>query len=71
MTLDFLAYVYHRPYTTVMKIGEKILESSEVKFMNLLPYVFDVDYVAKIRSRLSNIVVEKKLRKITAQKNWP
>ena len=45
---------------TVIKIGENILESSETKFMNLPPYVFDVDYVAKIRSELTITVLEKK-----------
>ena len=45
---------------TVIKIGENILESSETYFMNLPPYVFDVDYVAKIRSELSIAVLEKK-----------
>ena len=37
--------------------------------MNLPPYVFDVDHVAKIRSELSITVIEKKLHKITAQKS--
>ena len=37
----------------MIKIGESILESSETEFMNLPPYIFDVDYVAKIRSELS------------------
>ena len=41
-------------------IGENILESSETNFMNLPPYVFDVDYVAKIRSELSIGVLQKK-----------
>ena len=36
----------------------KILESSEVKFMNLAPYVFE--RVAKIRSGLSISILEKK-----------
>ena len=49
---------YVRPYTTVIKIGENILESSETKFMKLTPYVFDVDYVARIRSELSITVLE-------------
>ena len=43
----------------MVKIGENILKSSEVIFMNLPPYVFDVDHVAKIRSRLSITVPEK------------
>ena len=40
-------------------IGENILESSEKINMNLPPYVFYVDYVAKIRSDLSITVLEK------------
>ena len=36
----------------MVNIGENILESPETNFMNLPPYVFDVDYVAKIRSGL-------------------
>ena len=36
--------------------------------MNLSPYVFDVDYVTKIRSELSITVLEKKIHKITAEK---
>ena len=44
----------------MVNIDENILESSETKFMNLPPYVFDVDYVAKIRSELSITVLEKK-----------
>ena len=59
MTLEF-AYFYHRPYTTVIKIDENILPSSENIFMNLPTYVFDVDYVANIRSELSITVLEKK-----------
>ena len=47
-------------------IGENILESSETNFMNLPPYVFDVDYVAKIRSELSIGVLQKKKNEITA-----
>ena len=42
----------------------KILESPGTEFMNLMPFVFDVDYVAKIRSWLSITVLEKKLHKI-------
>ena len=34
--------------------------SSDVKFMNLAPYVFDLDHVAKIRSGLYITVLEKK-----------
>ena len=49
-----------RHVATLMKIGENILESSETNFMNLPPYVFDVDYVAKIRSELSITVLEEK-----------
>ena len=54
MTLEFLKN------TTVIKIGENILASSETNFMNLPPYVFDVNHVAKIRSELSITVIEKK-----------
>ena len=51
----------------MVKIGEKNLESSEVEFINLDQYVFDVDHVAKIRSELSITVLEKKkLHKIIA-----
>ena len=63
MTLKYFAYVYHRPHRTVIRIGEIILESSETKFIDLPPYVFDVDHVAKIRSELSITVLEKKLYK--------
>ena len=45
----------------MVKIGENILESSETNFMNLPPYVFDVNHVAKIRSKLSITVLEKKM----------
>ena len=38
----------------------KVLELPETKFINLPPYVFDVDHVAKIRSELSVTVLEKK-----------
>ena len=44
----------------MVNIGENILQSSETDFMNLEPYVFDVDQVAKIRSELSTTVLEKK-----------
>ena len=44
---------------TVIKIGENILESSKIKFMKLPPHVFDVDYVAKIRSEKSNLPLKK------------
>ena len=36
----------------MVNIGENILESLETNLMNLSPYVFDEDYVAKIRSWL-------------------
>ena len=55
----------------MVNIGENILESPETKFMNLPPYVFDVDHVAKIRSEPSINVLEKKneqnsrLKKVT------
>ena len=48
------------PYTTVIKICEKILESLEAKLMSLARYVFDVDHVAKIRSELSITALERK-----------
>ena len=44
----------------MVNIGENIPESSETNFMNIPPYVFDVDSVAKIRSDLSITVLEKK-----------
>ena len=37
-------------YTTVIKIGENIVESSETNFINLPRNVFDVDNITKIRS---------------------
>ena len=60
--------VYQRPYTTVVKIGENTLELSKTKFMDLPPYVFDVDYIAEIRSELYIAVLEKKKNKIDAEK---
>ena len=51
-----------------MVTGEQILESSEVKFMNLAPYVFNIDLVAKVRSGLSIAVLDKKkLKKIIVE----
>ena len=44
----------------MVNIGENILESLEINFINLPPYVFDVDYDAKIRSELSFTVLDKK-----------
>ena len=52
--------------TVVYGLGENILESSETDFMNLPPYVFDVDYLAKIRSELSITVLEKQMNKFLA-----
>ena len=52
--------------TVVYGLGQNIQGSSETKFMNLPPYIFDVDYVAKIRFWPSITVLEKKLHKITA-----
>ena len=43
----------------MVNIGDKTLESSEINFMNLASYAFDVDHVAKTRSRLSITVLEK------------
>ena len=54
----------HKPYTTMIKIYENTLESSETKFMNLPPYVFDVTNVAKIRSEQSFTVIKKKWPKL-------
>ena len=48
----------------MVNIGENILESSETNFMNLTPYVFDVNHVAKIRSELFITVLEKKWTKL-------
>ena len=45
--------------TVVVNIGEKNIESSDVKFISLAPYP-DVDHVTKIRSRLSITVLVKK-----------
>ena len=45
MTLKFFAFVTTGHIRLVN--GEKILASSKVNFMNLAPYVFDVDLVAK------------------------
>ena len=50
------------------KYRGNILELSETIFMDLQPYVFDVDHVAKIRSELSITVLEKKMNKITTKK---
>ena len=45
----------------MVKIGENILGASVAKFMNLAPYAFDVDHVAKIRSGLSITVLDKNI----------
>ena len=45
----------------MVSIGKNVLESSEVTFMNLPPYFFYLDHVAKIRSELSITVLEKKI----------
>ena len=50
----------------MVNIVKNIPESSEANFMNLQPYVFDVDYVAEIRSELSINILEKKLNRTTA-----
>ena len=44
----------------MVNIGENILQGLETYFMNLEPYVFDVDQVAKVRSELSTTFLEKK-----------
>ena len=59
MILEHFAYFYHSRTWHMVNIDENILESSGTNFMNLPPYVFDVDYVAKIRSELSITVIEK------------
>ena len=46
----------------MVNIGENILESSEINFMNFDPLVFDVNHVAKIRSELSITVLKKKIQ---------
>ena len=51
------------PQIYVLNIGKRILESSETKFMNLPPYIFYTDHVAKIKSIT---VLKKKFHKITA-----
>ena len=56
----YFAYFYHSRICPMVNIGKNILESSETNFMNLSPYVFDVNHVAKIRSKLSITVLEKK-----------
>ena len=56
----FFAYFVHSPIWPVINIGEKVLEPSNVKFLSLVPYIFDVDLVAKIRFVLSITVLEKK-----------
>ena len=53
----------------MVNIGEKILESSEVKFTNSPPYVFDVDHHAETRSGLSITVLEKNTTKLTLKKD--
>jgi len=52
--------VLYGPYKTVIKIGENIPESSEVKFMNLTPHALDADHVTEIRSGPSTTASEKK-----------
>ena len=49
-----------RIFQPIFITGKKNLEPSETNFMNLPPYVFDVDHVAKIRSELYITVLEKK-----------
>ena len=53
----------------MVNICENILDASKNIFMNLTPYVFDVDHVAKIRSELFITILEKKIDKTTAYKN--
>ena len=47
----------------MVNIGGNILESPKTEFINLPIYVFDVDHVAKLRSELSVIVLEKKTQR--------
>ena len=47
MTLEHFRLFLSQSYMACGYIGENILELSETKFMNLSPYVFDEDYVAK------------------------
>ena len=54
--------IFSPMFTTVIKIGGNILESSETKLMNSPTYVFNVDHVAKMRSELSYIILDKKLK---------
>ena len=71
MTLEYFRLCLPPAIYDLIKIGENILESLGNNFMNLPPYVFDVDHVAKIRSELSITVLEKKkciklpLKKVT------
>ena len=52
--------IFSPMFTTVIKIGGNILESSETKLMNSPTYVFNVDHVAKMRSELSFTILDKK-----------
>ena len=56
-----------RIFSPMFTIVENTVESSETKFMNFSPYVFDVDYLSKIRSELS-VIVLKKMNKIPFKK---
>ena len=53
----FITVVYGKH---MVNICENILDASKNIFMNLTPYVFDVDHVAKIRSELIITVLEEK-----------
>ena len=64
---NIFAYVHHRPYKTVVEIGENILESPETKIMNLPPHVFDVDYVENQIWAIFHRSREEKLHKIATK----
>ena len=56
----------------MVNLGEKVLESSDVKLINLAPYVFDVNHVVEIKSGLYilfSVLEKKELHKIIALKS--
>ena len=59
MSLEFFG-LFHSRMQPKINMSEKVLESLEVKFMDLSPYVLDVDHLAKITSWLSITFLEKK-----------
>ena len=60
MTLEESRLFLSQSYVAYGKHRQNILESSETDSMNLPPYVYTVDHVARIRSELSITVLEKK-----------